>query len=282
MVDIKQELLHQRDLRVAKETIANKSALAEVEDLLKIETTEDTSMLSYFGTQETLAKAKKKAAELKSFGPNTQVTYKDVEIVCKKYALKCLPASQYQKSMPVSVLHNLRKFESELDEHLQGKTEGSYSYRGNPNGKIDPERLLVIAPKSHFKVNGTFKIQRDPVLLYITEGSTGSNRVVIQHEFTENEYANNYVYTNNSFQIIDKWGKDFTLFRRLKGLFQYSIIANIILFALCLYGSFKGADALDNITPGAIPVYFLLACAIAYVIWASYTWKREDSWSLDA
>lgn len=283
MVDIKKKLLKQRDLRVAKETRENESALSEVKDLLQAEGTEDTSMLKYFGTSETLSKVKSKASELKSFEPNTQVTFEDVRTVCKRYALKCLPASQYQKSLPLSVLHNLRKFEAELPEHLQGNRR-RFAYDEVPTGKLNKERLLVIAPKNHFKVNGTFKIQKDPVLLYITEGTVGRRTIDVSGPFaTSEERVAAYVRQENSFEIIDKWGKDFTFLRRIKGLMQYSWTFNIAFFLVCFYSAFKGAYFMaDHIGDGPLPVLFLGLCAIGYILYVCFTWKHKESWEMDA
>jgi len=280
MVDIKKKLLHRRDLRVARETRENESALAEVKHLLQAEEAGDTSMLRYFGTSETLTNVKNKAFQLKSFEPNTQVTYADVRTVCKRYALKCLPASQYKKSLPLSVLHTLKKFEDELPEYLQ---ESYSSYHSQKTGRLDKKRLLVIAPKNHFKVNGTFKIQRDPVLLYITEGSIGRHYIDIFHPFWENERADVYVSRDNSFEIIDKWGKDFTFLRRIKGLMQYSWAFNIAFFIVCIYSAFKGASFMaDHLGDSPLPVLFLGLCAIGYILYAGFTWKHQESWEMDA
>lgn len=134
--------LHKQAIMNAKAELAESNRILDtVKSHLNPEDTDTNKMLKYFGTRKIVTKEITKQEEIKNRLKGEILTEENIQSICLKYGLRCLPAEQYVKEIPAKVLNDLRLFK---------QTKGIHT-------------LYVIAPVSHFKLGP--KPSKDPVLL---------------------------------------------------------------------------------------------------------------------
>lgn len=197
-------------------------ALASVSEFLQQEDKQTFGMLQYFGYSKVINEAQQKketiertAAQARTLKALDCLTKEDIRKVCEKYYLKFLPAEQYNMPVPLHALEALKEFAKTTQ---MGRAWG-------PSSGIDPDKLFMIAPPSHFKLFER-PIPEDPILLY---------------EIEEGIYV-----------LIVQWGNDFTFVRRIYGIVNqfidsgYTIVATLALIILTIvqfWNSMGNGDA---------------------------------------
>jgi hypothetical protein len=192
------------------------SVLDSVKANLSAESEQDLNMLSFFGTAEVMKTAKVENSTAKNKLESGRVELSDIKKLCLNYGLRFLKASLYKKEIPLRALNDLRKFSEET--------------------KINPDKLKIIAPKSHFRLGA--RPAKDPVLVY---------------DF------------GKSFKVISTWGDDFTFFRRVYGFFACYWTRLII---IGLPASFAVVSILLAIIYDPIWLVGLIGCIVTAVILA--------------
>lgn len=281
-VDIRKEL----EKSIAKRQRVNKQEqeqeVAFLKSLLEGEHEKDKKMLNYFGTADVINVAANKAHMRKELSNSSVLTCAEIEEVCKKYGLACLPARQYKERIPASVLNNLRKYTEgikvimESDRGYCGKME----LKDGTTRRTDIKReLFVIAPPPHFKTTGRTISPRDPILLFRTYSTFDDESTFDMYsEFIGGSRIEHQtcLRPTDEFTIIDKWGNDFTMLRRLVGLFKYSgrklfFIAMCYAAIIVAYWLFIGANWHTMLYTILIPLFALIALLFRYT-------AHKDEW----
>ena len=204
---IKVDLLKELKDNAKESALSAENALSEVKALLDAHEQEDRTMLEYAGLDSKIKAAddiKGELLERKIFinKYGEIITASQINDICLKYNLKCLPISKYKGNIGPLVAKDIKNF---ITMHgLEGDARAGNFKR----------KLFIMAPKELFQYENRPK---DPILLYCPNSSYGEVR-------NEKEY----------FTVVSKWGEDFTFTQRIKGLLDVKFFLTHYSIALFL------------------------------------------------
>lgn len=192
-----------------KDFALNNNVITEVNKLLEYDNHRDLEILRAIGPQSNLVQAEDKkgqAIELErkeNFFAGTVFTRREIVSLATKYRLKFLRSDAYKSYIDPTVTIEIKELERSIAKSMerdQAKKRGVSveDYRaekGETTFKFDAyvlkNNFYILAPASCFHLQKVSKHVPDPVMFYTDD--------------------------NIHFRLIKKWGKDFTIFRRLLG-----------------------------------------------------------------
>ena len=225
----------------------NKNLISEVQLLLDTAGQEEREALRIVGLEHHVVHAENTRGveiERKKFEEeyaSSSFTESEVKALCMKYDLRMLPT---------------RLFIGKLDGEVASKLKAFVSKHKSEIGNYSDNFYIIAPPKAFMLENQPPKPRRiDPILLYRVPGE-------------RNRQENQYV-------LIHKWGKDFTLYRRLVAM-KYKSLTTLHLFwtmfltlVICAIPVLAGYNPLTLWNYAFIPVVFaswyLLACIPYYM-----------------
>lgn len=117
-------------------------------------------------------------------------TGEQIKLLCNKYDLRLLPASEYNGGIPASLSREIKQF--------MERQEGINTIRSNS--------FWILAPTSQFETIKNVPVNEDPILFYLCDSENMSS----SHSDGAKEY--------DRFIQVTNWGNDFTFLRRFKWL----------------------------------------------------------------
>lgn len=158
-----------------------------------------------------------------------------VEKLCYKYALRCLHVEYYEGNIGPNVAGDINRF---VEKHgLQGEMNSGNFKRC----------LYVMAPKGAFKLE---KKPVDPVLFYCP-----------------NQYSN--VSGKQVFIPVSKWGTDFTIIRRLYGLYNRPVLTALTVWAIL-------ATIITFIAGDIFAILFIVGCTAMFAVIMYFVCGHDD------
>lgn len=147
-MNVVEELLKEANKTYRAQMDDAKRALETVKENLAAQDSEALRQLDYFGTSKVIRNSTKVVQETKEVLEKGTLTESQVKIICKRYRLKCLPAEQYVKEVPLKALNDINHYK---------KRNGIEEFYGR-------DQLFVIAPEDHFRLGP--RPDKDPVVLH--------------------------------------------------------------------------------------------------------------------
>lgn len=240
---MKKDVLKELQSTLTKRKVNNEknAVIAEVTKLLEYDQTRDTDILRSIGQSSTLVQSENEKGAIielernEKFYSGTIFTVDQIEKVAVKYRLKFLPSSLFTSYIDPLVALDVKELErtisASMDEDQAAKRNMSVqdyvTETGGSKYQLDATELkrkfYILAPSKCFKLEKkeAFTIKSpDPILFYNIDES--------------------------HYRLIRKWGTDFTIFRRLKGIFflnrrsiYWSLASTVTLIALSLSIAFS-------------------------------------------
>lgn len=158
-MNVVEELLKEANKSYRTQMDDAEVALATVKESLATQDAEALEQLRHFGTSALIAKNTQIVNRITKTLEKGLLTYDQVNSICIKYRLKCLPARLYVKEVPLKALNDIKHY---TKKHGIEFREG-YG-----------DQLFVIAPENHFKLGP--RPQKDPVVLH--QNSDGHFKVI--------------------------------------------------------------------------------------------------------
>lgn len=213
--DVVKEL--QSTLNKRKANNDKNPVISEVNRLLEYDSLRDSEILKSIGSSSTLIQSENERGAIielekqENFYSGTIFTYDQILKVGTKYRLKFLPSSLFKSYITPLVASDVKELERFISESMTkdqaNKRNMSVEEYVKENGAVKysfdanelKNKFYILAPAKCFVTEkvAAFTIKSpDPILFYSING---------EH-----------------FRLIRKWGADFTIFRRLKGVALFS------------------------------------------------------------
>jgi HEPN domain-containing protein len=211
-----------------KEEAFSNDVIADVNRLLEYDSHRDLEILRSVGSNANLIQAetaKGKAIELEKkekFYEGTVFSLEQIVKLAVKYRLKFLPSERYKSYMDPGVVAEIKELERTIAKSMEidqaAKRNMTVEEYRAENGELKynfdvsalKRNFYILAPQECFIIDKVKVEVPDPVMFY---------RIDDTH-----------------FRLIKKWGKDFTILRRLRGLFFESRPSNfwyrVLVFSL--------------------------------------------------
>ena len=209
----------------AKKVLEKNQAISEVRLLLDADHSEDMRIARALGNNHSVAKAQKKVGQqielekLDTAYAGGVYKTSDIKALCVRYRMRFLQSRHFAGYLDKEVFAKIKAFAKETNTEI---SDANLQYN-----------FFILAPDEAFNID-TERMPRvtdDPAIFY---------------KIDEHHY-----------RLIHKWGKDFTIARRWKGLVWQSMAtrfwAHTVLTALCLLTGLY----LFNASTGLYPVVFL-------------------------
>jgi len=196
-----------------KEADKNNSVISEVNKLLEYDGLRDAEILKSIGSNTTLVKSEEERGMIlelekkEEYYSGNVFTKDQIVQVGAKYRLKFLPSSLFSSYMTPLVASDVKELERNMSVSMtkdQAKKRNmSYEDYVKENGEVKfqfdayelKNKFYVLAPATCFKLEKVkaFTLRSpDPILFYQID--------------------------DRHYRVVRKWGADFTVFRRLRGL----------------------------------------------------------------
>lgn len=224
--------------RIKKHNI-NEDIVKEFKQILKSTTEDDEHMLQKLGFATELSKMKNTVSDENNIKNNNIVSEDIIKNLAIKYNLKFLHKSYYIGAYPNTIVPKLREI-----------------YKNEP--LITEKDLYILAPPYMFNLTKekrdwfpfTTSAELEPVLFYKV--------------------------ANDKYKVIEKWGKDFTIFRKVSGFFKRTIdhvvlSIHLLLIAVLLltqiFGFYITADKyVSDVFARIINIFFIVYLCYPYVL----------------
>lgn len=203
----------QSTLEKRKQNNEKNSVITEVNKLLEYDNVKDTNILRSIGSNSTLVQSENERGAIieiekkEKFYSGIIFTYEQIEDIATRYRLKFLPSSKFSSYIDPLVALDVKELERSIAKSMEVEQaakrnmslEDYIAEHGNNKFEFDnndlKNKFYILAPGKCFKTEkvSVFATKApDPILFYRID--------------------------DNHFRLIRKWGKDFTIFRRLLGV----------------------------------------------------------------
>lgn len=210
MADLQKELIKsQNKMKVALGLHDDgDDSLKQVRALLEYRTLEDNFILSNLGINSKNAKIEENKGKLlvmesiEKAAKFTVIHIDNIKELCMKYRLRFLPTMRYTGAFPPDITTEIKELEkNKAQSHANFKKFDEFELKNH---------FFVLAPPSMFKLDKPEKVDKPRVI---------STRLAEFQRWLRDEPILFYKEDETHFVLLKKWGDDFTIFRRILGLF---------------------------------------------------------------